>query len=583
MRSTSSRRGEFITRRFNGGLNYAHSYGLTASELRDGGDFDIFESGAIGSRRALKPFGTNNIGQPVLNSYAWQDKEGHDHMFAVLSDGVISVASSGSTTFAPSVFGLMVDSNSRCVPHFWSAGGYLYVSDGYKVWRWEGVGHPTYDDVTTVFVHPTSITPVVEKRGVPANCAATTYQNTVFIGNTLVWMTDPDAVWWSAAVAEQPDGSPHEGELTGQEDFYEDQRITFISGPQADEIVALVAAGPVVYVFKRHSISAMASTGGPVYSNDISTHLGLSNPNAWAVSGNEVYFFDDNEGLHVISGNSAPQSVFDPIYPLLDCGRISHTDGVAVGVDGDRVFVSCCLDSDAGVNNVTFVLNTKISAATSRGGAWSRWDVGFTSFTRWQPQSDDSSLVGFTSGANDTPMGAVRLNECSSAIVDDWGFATRVIEPWFLTAFFDDALPTVRKRWERVTLHVSGSDRVKLSVSAESGLDAIPLASCNLPDVSRPRLPHNGQGYVDVDLATYDCSTSARIVDTDSWGDVEDNGLTMCETPVATNEVSGARVVRIAYPGRGVVFAVEVRDNGSEAAWSIEELDVKYQTILEYT
>jgi hypothetical protein len=170
--SPSPRRGEFITKRLNGGLNYGFTQGLTASELRDGGDFDLSESGVIGSRRALRPFTTEALPQHVKSSFAWQDKAKHEHMFIVMDDGEILVATDGATSFGASVFGNITDGNSRCTPHFWSAGGWLYVSDGYRVIRWGGIGFPTTDVRTTVFLKPTLDHPCgrelrVSRRTVP--------------------------------------------------------------------------------------------------------------------------------------------------------------------------------------------------------------------------------------------------------------------------------------------------------------------------------------------------------------------------------------------------------------------------------
>lgn len=574
------RRGEFVTRRLNGGLNYNYTYGLTASELRDGADFDIFESGAIGSRRALIPFTTCDLGQEILNAWAWQDLTGVDYMFVVLADGLISVASDGDDCFVPSVFGTMTDGDSRCVPHAWSAGGWLYVSDGDKVWRWGGTGFPTYTVVENFFPHPMSVTPEVTNRGVIPACAAAVYRDTVFLGNTLAYMTDPDAVWWSAAVAEQPDGSPLEGLLTGQEDYYEQQRITFIAGNQADRINKLLAAGPALYAFKRHSVHALSTNGSTVLNNDISTEVGLAGENACAAYNGSVWFFDEHEGLHLMGPNALPEKVFDPIYPLLDCGRIRNPQTVAVGVDGDKVFVSVSLDIEEAINNVTFVLNTKISS-TSKGGAWSRWNVGFSNFVRWQPQEGDSSLVGFTTGYDGRPQGAVRVNECSTSIEDDYGFTTTPVVPWFVTAYFDDNLPTITKRWERLALTITGTDEVNLNAAASTAPRDIGRETCELPEVDQPILPNDGNGIVRVDLTPYVCEEVAYC-DRDSRGVTYDNGFVVCEDPVVGTGVEAGRVKRIASPGRGVAFSLRVTDVGSLAPWTIEELDCKYSAVVEY-
>lgn len=578
--SAPPRQGQFVTRRLNGGLNYGFLFGLTASELRDGGDFDLSDSGAIGSRRALKPYTTSDIGQAVLNSWAWQDNAGHDHLFAVLDDLSIVVSTDGALVFSASVFGTMSDSDSRCVPHAWSAGGWLYVSDGFRVWRWGGIGYAVHDVVTSVLVHPESTDPEATNLGVPPNCAATTYRDTVFIGNTLVYMTDPDAVWWSAAVAEQPAGSPLEGLLTGQEDYFENQRITFISGAQADRINKLVSSGPGLYAFKRHSVHALSTNGSTVLTNDLSTEVGLSGPNAVCAHNGNVWFFDEHEGLHVISGNSMPEKVFDPIFPLLDCGRINHLETVAVGFDGSKVFVSCSIDSLDGINNVTFVLNTTLSS-TSKGGAWARWDVGFSSFVRWQPQDGDSSLIGFTTGAGDTPFGCVRLNECSTAIVDDYGFTTRPISPWFRTAFFDDGLPTLTKQWRKLALTITSTDDVRINVAASVDPNPRGEKTCELPDMGQPSILNDGGGAIRVDLTPYDCVDGA-VCDTDSSGIKYDNGVAFCSDDVGTG-VERSRVKRIACPGIGVNFTVELRDVGSDAAWQIDELDIRYSALNEYS
>ena len=582
--SQAPRRGEFITRRLNGGINYSFRYGLTSSELVDGGDIDLLESGAIASRRALLPLTTTELETPVIDSWAWQDIGGTDYLFIVLTDGAIYVRTGTDDHFELSVFGAMVDGDSRCNPHAWSAGGWLYVSDGFKVWRWGGSAFGTYQDVTSVLVHPESPTPEVTNLGVPPNCAATTYRDTVFIGNTLVYMTDPDAIWWSAPVAEQPDGSPLEGNLTGQEDFYENQRITFISGNQADRINKLVAAGPSLYAFKRHSVHILSTTGATVLTNDLSTNLGLAGWHAVAVRNNDVWFFDEHQGLHVISGNGLPERVFDPIFPLLDCGRISHPDRVAVGFDGSKVFVSVCLDG-AEQNNVTFVLNLNLSS-TSRGGAWSRWDIGFSNFVRWEPQDGDSSLVGFTSGGlgDPVPYAAVRVNECSDSIIDDFGFSTRRVRPWFESAFFDDGLPTLRKRWDRLAMTISGTDRVRFNVEASTAPKTRPSSGCEMPEIERPTYVHDGSGSVDVDLTDLLCEIppSTTLCDTDSRGEVYQNGLVFCDPGTVGPGPTSVRQVRIASPGTGVSFKVRVSDDGSDAAWQIQELDVKYVALIDY-
>jgi hypothetical protein len=584
--SSPPRRGEFVTRRLNGGLNYGFTYGLTASELIDGGDFDLSESGAVGSRRAMKPYTTTPFDQEVLTSWAWEDKAGNDYLFAVLADGEIVVCTNGAASFGASVFGTMTDVNSRCTPHAWSAGGWLYVSDGYKVWRWGGAGYIAYDDVTTVFIHPVSITPEATNLGVPPNVAATTYQSMVFVANTLIWATDPDSVAWSLPVAEQPEGSPLEHLLTGQEDFFENRRITFIEGSQADSINKLVSAGPNLYAFKRHSIHGLGFSGTTVLANDISTNLGLAGPEAVAVQGADVWFFDEHEGLHVISGGAQPVKVFDPIYPLLDCARITRPWLTAVGVDGDQVFVSVCLDNDeAGFNNVTFVLNTKLSA-TSRGGAWSKWDVGFSSFLHWMPQNGDSSLLGFTSQfRGDTlghPWACLRLNECSTAIVDDYGGGTtRPILPWFRTAFFDDNLPSLRKRWNRVWMTLVGSDVTKLDVYANVSPVDRRGERCDLPASGDGwRLIGRSHGTVNIDLTPLD-EDGDEMCDTDSSEISQDLGRVRPSVTAGEGTVAG-RVQRIVSPGRGVAFSLEVRDAGSEAAWEVDGMGVKYDAIVDF-
>jgi len=579
--SSGPRRGEFVTRRLNGGVNYSFTYGLTASELIDCADVDLSESGAIGSRRAFIPFTTCELDQPVVAAWTWQDKMGNDYMFVVMEDLEIRQRRGGEECFGETVFGTISDEDSRCLPHAWSAGGWLYVSDGFRVIRWGGEGFPTTDDVTSVFVHPMNITPEVTNLGVPPNCAATTYRDTVFIANTLVYMTDPDAVWWSAPVAEQPDGAPLEGLLTGQEDFYENQRITFITGNQADRISKLVSAGPTLYAFKRHSVHVLSTNGSTVLTNDLTTNLGLAGPKAVTVHNNSVWFFDEHEGLHVIAGNSLPEKVFDPIFPLLDCGRISNAETVAVGFDGTKVFVSCCLDSDVPVNNTTFVLHTNLSS-TSKGGAWTRWDVGFSEFARWEPQANDSSLVGFTTGAGGRPLGAVRLNECTNAIVDDYGFTTEEYAPWFKTAFFDDGLPNLTKQWKRVALTVVGTDRTTMTMKATTGPKPRSTPSCEQPGYLQPLIPGGQTGLIDLDLTPYECDPpeSVLLCDTDSKGETYQNGPVFCGDVVGVGPVA-ARAVRVATPGRGVSFSIEVHDVGSEAAWTVEELDVKYAAITE--
>lgn len=583
--SAAPRKGEFVTRRLNGGLNYAFDYGLTASELIDGGDFDLSESGSVGSRRALKPYTTTDLEQSAKTCWAWEDRAGNEYLFAVMDDDEIVVCTNGAASFGPSVFGTMTDGDSRCVPHAWSAGQWLYVSDGYRVWRWGGAGYITYDVVTTVFTKPVEITPKAENVGVPPNCAAATHQDMVFIGNSLVWAQDPDAINWSLPVAVQPDGAPLEHLLTGQEDFYENRRITFISGAQADSINKLVAAGPNLYAFKRHSIHGLAFSGTTLLSTDISTNLGLAGPEAVAVQGADVWFFDEHEGLHVMSGGAQPVKVFDPIYPLLDCGRITRPGLVAVGVDGDQVFVSCCLDNNEGAsNNVTFVLNTKLNA-TSRGGAWSRWDVGFSTFVHWMPQNGDSSLVGFTTqfrgATSGHPWGCVRLNECSTAIVDDYGFETRPILPWFKTAFFDDNLPSLRKRWNRVWMTLVGSALTKLDVSAETSPVDRRGERCDLPSAPRPwTLDREAVGHVNVDLTPVDVE-GEEMCDTDSNEVPRLIGRLVASDTPGDGLVAG-RVQRIVSPGRGVAFSLEVRDAGSEAAWQVDGIGVKYDAIVDY-
>lgn len=576
--SPAPRRGEFITRRLNGGLNYSFEFGLTSSELRDCGDVDLSPSGAICSRRALTPFTTCDLGQRVVGSWVWQDILGHDHIFAVMANGEIRVATDGAACFSVSVFGTMVDANSRCTPHAWSAGGWLYVSDGYKVWRWGGTGFPTYNVVTSVLVHGTG-DDTVTNLGVPPNCAATVYRDTVFIADTLVYMTDPDALWWSAPVAEQPSLG---GTIAGQEDYYINRRITYISGPQSDRLNRLVAAGPTLYAFKRHSVHVLATNGDTVLTNDLASNVGLAGPNAYAVHSQSVWFFDEHDGLHLIEGSSLPVKVFDPIWPLLDCKEIIHPELIAVGHDGNKVFVSCCTDG-AAQNNTTFVLDTSLQS-TTRGGAWTRWEIGFSSFVRWQPQAGDSSLVGFTTNERGGVYGAVRLNECSDAIVDNYGFATREFHPWFTTAFFDDGLPTLTKRFGRVALTVSGSDRVVLDVAAYAGAKPSTSTRCELPARNQPSLKAGGNGTIDVDLTERLCDdpTSTPLCDTDSRGVSYDNGVVFCGTATGDGPTQ-ERVVRVASPGKGIMFAVTVTDVDSEAAWCVEELDVKYTAIVEYS
>lgn len=579
--ASTPRRGEFLTRRLNGGLNYASARSLTSSELRDGGDIDLFPSGAVGTRRALIPFTKCQIPHPVVAAWSWQSPQGVDYMFIELLGGEIKMASrvndAGDITdcFVQSPFPNMV---SLVPAHAWTAAGKLYVGAPNYVHEWDGVAAASTSVITST-IHPMTVTPQATNQGVPGNFTAATYRDVVFIGGVTITGEDPDAVAWSTAVAERPVGEPLAGQIAGQKDFFENQRITFIGGRSAEGIIKLVAAGPSLYAFKPHSVHAIATNGTTVLSNDLSTQIGLAGFNAVCATNGTVFFFDENEGLHVIEGASTPKRIFDPIFPLLECGRIRNVGNVAVGYDGGKVFVSCALDTD-GANNVTFVLNTNLQALTP-GGAWAKWDVGFSAFEPWVPARGGSGLVGFTT----KPVAAVRVNECSDSSLDDYGFVKNPVRPWFKTAFFDDSIPTAAKVWGKPSLDLSGSGVARISVGTEAGEPiAVPgEPRCETPGGVGMELSRLGWKPVEATL-TEDCDTDCLSVGegwcfTDSRGGQERAGY-VCGDQLKVDEGT-VRVAELQHPGTGVAFAASVRDNGSTGPWQITQLSARYRLTQE--
>jgi len=120
---------------------------------------------------------------------------------------------------------------------------------------------------------------------------------------------------------------------------------------------------------------------------------------------------------------------------------------------------------------------------------------------------------------------------------------------------------------------------VARNFAARSGARAREQIGCDLPVDVIPALPTFGGGFIRVDLAPRIEGEAICDVGIDEVPEL--NGVSYPSDVVGEGPVS-ARLARIASPGTGVAFSLEVRDVGSESGWTIEELDCKYDAILNY-
>ncbi len=430
-----------------GGLNLADDSPSVADiELTEACDVEISPSGGVCSRRPVAPYVKNApLASPVCSMWEYEIPDGIDGakswmMFQTedgkvwmmeRDTGVVQPAPIPDNPYAPPT-GLL------CCYHGWQAAGKLYVSNGAKVWRWDGVGAPV--DVTTTSVHPDGDEEEISNLGVLANCDATTANGLVFLLGGLFASSDIDTLWWSNAIFEQ-EGNPNvpDGQVAGQEDFYKTRRHTFTAGAAGDRVERVVACGKTLYVFKRHSTYAFGpgSGGAEFAAQDISTDIGIANPKALTCFEDVAYVFDERKGLYALSGGSY-EWLFRPVYPLLQCGDIKQTRTTAVGACDRKIFVSVDMEGE-GKNTDTLVYDL-----VTRSWVW--WKIGFDCFYNYCP----SKIPGACLAAVSSPCPTiVRLDHCLNTLVDDFGCAQVRFTPRFSTAWYDDRLPYVDKSFRR--------------------------------------------------------------------------------------------------------------------------------------
>lgn len=569
-------------RDFTGGLNLAApKFNIAVNELSAARDVVVNDAGGVEVRPTVKPFVLGDaFPSPVQQVWSFEAaNNGFLYTFFQLENGqtwlvpngpalpINVTQGSGGTEIVPS------SSNNRW--HSWDSNGVMYFSNGVTSWKWDngvkvvGAGAEPGGFGSTQKVntgdgfHPEADDNEVSNLGVLSNVDATTWRGVVMAigvpvdGDTANGI-DHDTLWWSNALYEQPTGATLAGQLAGHEDFYETRRFSFNTGLAADYARRVVNAGRNLYVFKRKSIHAVAPAGSGIsefFITDIATDMGICGDDAVDSAGDTTFFFDDERGLMALQGDGSPVWLFQKMMPLLR--RMTNPESTQVCVYRQRVYVSLAIGHGTR-NNMTIVYDVPTRS-------WVSWDIGFDRLHYARGTNSDGYLIGCVS---DPSNSVVFLSDVPS-MYDDFGGSRRKVKPLVRTAWWDDGLPYIRKRWtgSEFVMSATGDLRVRLD------------ASLNWEDFSNPSpavVESLSAGYddvfkVDSSWAAPDVREVVEPGDERFLGGIEDGYDKLAPVGPVGRSLNGPPL------GHGRSIQLSVQDAGSEEPWSLDQVTVFYR------
>lgn len=539
----------------------AAPYNLEDGELFEAIDVYVDRNGGICSRRTVTPFASKGIPPSICSMMQFESKAGDSYVIMQDDDGKVWHVKNGPGPVVASP--LPKNENGRCCYVGWQVNDYFYMSNGNKVWKWDGVGSAV--DVTTTTIHPLGDEQNVNNMGVLAGCQTANFLNTVFVAGPKINEVDPRAVYWSSPVIEYPDG-----EIKGQEDFSEMARFSFTNGAPSDEIVRLLPCGQNLLVIKSHSVHAVRANDNAsvaeFFYTDVLDDAGIVGPQAVACELGTAFMFDQRRGVIMVESDGTTTQMFDQLFGLIEDKRIKNMKLTAMASHGRKLYVSLPLDSKEH-NTHTFVYDFDVKG-------WVEYCIGFDMFLDYCPASDNSKnaggLIGYVASEN-----ALVFVDDAHEMYDDFGTRKQRIKPSFSTKWFDHALPYIPKNFNSAEVTLTSAGVAELCVTPTYDWDQ------SIGDDTRV-VENDGIPVVDQCPEFDDCDNVTYAKEVVVVCDPE----TMEETPLdcdggpfygprtdTTDSVSLGKLNK----GRAVQFRFE--DNRSDAPWCIGQITMYYKPL----
>lgn len=424
------RRVDYKTQRdFTGGLNLGRALTqLGDTESPDMLNVDVDPRGGFGLRRGVEPYLT------VLAGVA------HSLLPFVRSTGSELLVGSGTALYRHT---------AGAWASIWTGGpsapyrsvtfkDRIYVCSGNNgVRRWDGAASVTLVDPAVGggagWNNSIGAPTVPPSNGYfPKPEVVATYQGSVFAANLTEDATAyPCRIRWSHPL------------------FPEDWRSTDyidIEPEDGDEITALVPLQDRLLVFKHNSIHAIY--GSPPESLSVapvSRELGAPSQEAVVGSDVGVMFWHEGSGAHQLSRDElrgTKQSwIGERIYPAIEDGSISsgRMDEVTLGWINRRLWCSVPYEGSTTRNRV-FVYDP----FCGKDGAWTFYDLAVGPFCSMPVAGDPPTLL-----AASAATAYVLELENFDTWTDDYGSGTTHIDSHYVTRWWDQGEPAVKKRWKR--------------------------------------------------------------------------------------------------------------------------------------
>lgn len=234
----------------------------------------------------------------------------------------------------------------------------------------------------------------------------------------------------------------------GETDWHGDDFFEVDPGVDGDEITALVPAGDRLYIFKAHSVHQVQGWDESNFEVfPVVRTVGAESPEAIAVLGTTVYFWDDAKGLVALTSEGL-SSVFRPLERLLPSKEASSDPEAVVGVVERRVWVTFTEPSTE-VNvwynpppkRYTYVFDP----ALSENGSWTRYDIQASCYYQFHYPLQNRMVYLY--GQWDSTASMHLVEPEIDADYDALGNQIRAVASYLRTAWLADGTPYSNKRW----------------------------------------------------------------------------------------------------------------------------------------
>lgn len=215
------------------------------------------------------------------------------------------------------------------------------------------------------------------------------------------------------------------------------------------EILGIVSVKGHLLVFKRAAIYAIYGYSSDTYQlTNISSAVGILNPNCFAKSDNGVYFFDFPNGMFYYDGANI-RDVFESIRPIIATHQLSETamNTASLSWVNRRAWLSLPVDPSylATKPTVSYVYDPTIG----QGGAWTKYQsadgYGFVGGIDWY----DSGERAY--GLVCHPTQPYVCDTDNESVPSDLFSAESYFTTYYVTRWFDGGNFANKKMWKRPT------------------------------------------------------------------------------------------------------------------------------------